>query len=162
MVCDETVSADVASRQLAGFAAVVGWTSTYGLREVAISVAAYQVVLVVAQFVYLESRQVGIPLRATWEALVPGFVASGVGLAVAYPTVRLLSPEVGHVAPVRAGGAFTVGPYALVLRVVLPASWFTVVLLVALARPGAGRAAADIQATPAGRVPDAPETARRW
>jgi O-antigen/teichoic acid export membrane protein len=130
--------------KLGGFAAVVAWTSSYGLREVAIGIAAYQVVMVVVQFVYLESRQVGIPLRETWEALVPASVAGGVGLAVSYPTVRLLSPDVGDFALILGGGAFTVGLYALIMRVAFPASSFAVLrLLVALARPAEGRAAAE-------------------
>jgi hypothetical protein len=60
-----------------------------------------------------------------------------VTLAVAYATVRLLAPEIGDVALRLAGGAFSFGLYALVLRVVFPSSWFTVVKsLVPLARPG--------------------------
>jgi hypothetical protein len=47
----------------------VSWTSSYSFRAVAIGIAAYQVFLVAAQFVYLESREVGIPLRETSEAL---------------------------------------------------------------------------------------------
>lgn len=130
--------------QLIGFAAVVLWTSSYGIRVVAVAIAAYQVLLVAAQFVYLESRGVGIPLRETWEALVPATVASGASLAVAYPTVRLLLPDVGDTVLVLVGSAFLVGLYALVLRVVFPSSWFAVVRnLAAVARPGAGRAAAE-------------------
>jgi O-antigen/teichoic acid export membrane protein len=148
--------------QLAGFAAVVLWTSSYGFREVAIAIAAYQVVLVAAQFVYLESREVGIPLRETWEALVPASVASGAALVVAYPTVRLLSPEVGDVALVLAGGAFSIGIYTLVLRVGFPSSWSAIVrILVALARPGAGRASAEIPAAQRDRPAEAPNTAHR-
>jgi O-antigen/teichoic acid export membrane protein len=123
--------------QLTGFVAVVAVSSNYGLRVVAIAITAYQVLLVAAQFVYLESREVGIPLRETWESLVPASVASGAALAVAYPTVRLLRSEVGDVAIALAGGAFSVGMYALVLRLVFPSSWVaTARLLVVLARPG--------------------------
>jgi O-antigen/teichoic acid export membrane protein len=129
--------------QLTGFVTVVALSSSYGVRVVAMAIAGYQVVLVAAQFVYLESREVGIPLRETWESLVPASVASGAALAAAYPTVRLLAPEIGDVALVLAGGAFSVGMYALVLRVVFPSSWAAVArILVALARPGAGRVAA--------------------
>lgn len=125
--------------RLAGFVPVVVWSSSNGLRAVAIAIAAYQIVTVAAQFVYLESREVGVPLRETWQGLVPASVASGAGLAVAYPVVRLLSSEVGDIALVLAGGTLSIGLYALVLRVVFPSSWFAVVkLLVALARPGAG------------------------
>jgi O-antigen/teichoic acid export membrane protein len=137
---------------LAGFVAVVLWTSSYGVRAVAIAIAVYQVVRLAAQFVYLESREIGIPLRETWEALAPAAVASGAGLAITYPAVRLLSPEVDDIALVLAGGAFSVGLYALVLRVAFPANWFFAVrLLVALVRPRAGRAAAAIPAGSADR-----------
>jgi O-antigen/teichoic acid export membrane protein len=130
--------------QLGGFTAIVAWTSRYSIETVAVGIAIYQVMLVVAQFVYLESRQVGIPLRETWQVLVPASVASGAALAVAYPVVRLLSPNVGEVALVLVGGVFCVGLYALALRVVFPASWFAVVrLLVALARPAGGRGAEE-------------------
>jgi O-antigen/teichoic acid export membrane protein len=145
--------------QLAGFVTVVIWSSSYGLREIAIAIAAYQVVLVAAQFVYLESREVGIPLRETWESLVPASVASGTSLAVAYPAVRLLAPDMDDVALIFAGGALSVGLYALVLRVVFPSSWFAVArVLVALARPGAGPRAAGT--TPVDQTAEAPGTTR--
>jgi O-antigen/teichoic acid export membrane protein len=138
--------------QLSGFVAVIVWTSGYGLRAVVIAIAVYHVVRVAAQFVYLESREVGIPLRETWEALVPASVASGASLAVSYPAVRLLFPEGNDVALVLAGGAFSLGLYALVLRVAFPANWFVAArLIVELARPRAGRVAAEIPSGPADR-----------
>jgi len=147
--------------QLAGFVTVVVWSSSNGLRAVAIAIAAYQIVIVAAQFVYIESREVGVPLRETWQALVPASVASGAGLAVAYPVVRLLSSEVGDIALVLAGGAFSVGLYALLLRVLFPSSWFAVSrLLVALARPRAGRAGAEMPAAPAHSPPEGEEPTR--
>jgi O-antigen/teichoic acid export membrane protein len=135
--------------QLASFVAVVLWSSGYGLRALVIAIAAYQVVSVAVQFVYLESGAVGVPLRETWEALVPASVGSGASLAVAYPVVRLLSSEVGDIALVFAGGALSVGLYAIVLRVFFPSRWFVFVrLLVSLARPSAGGAAAEFSAGP--------------
>jgi O-antigen/teichoic acid export membrane protein len=149
--------------RLLGLVGVVLWTSSYGLRTIAVGIAAYQVVVVVGQFVYLESREGGIPLRETWVALVPASVASGVALAVGYPTVRLLAPDIGDVELLLAGGAFCMGLYALVLRVAFSSSWFAVVhLIVALARPTAARAGGEIAATPADRLAEARETARRW
>jgi PST family polysaccharide transporter len=127
--------------QLAGFVAVVIWASSYGLNAVAVALAAYQLVSLAAQFVYLEGREVGIPLRETWDALLPASVASGAVLAVGYPAVRLLSPDLGDAVLVLMGGALSVGLYALVLRVAFPADWSDAVrLLVALVRP-AGPAA---------------------
>ena len=147
--------------QLSGFVAVVVWSSSYGLEAVAIAIAAYQIVLVAAQFVYLESREVGIPLRETWEALVPASVATGAALGVAYPVVRLLLSDLGDIVLILAGGAFCVAVYALVLRVFFPSSWFTVVrLLVALARPDRSRAEAKSSSTPDNRPPEGQETAR--
>jgi O-antigen/teichoic acid export membrane protein len=147
--------------RLVGFAAVVLWSSNYGIGAVAVAIAVYQVLLVAAQFVYLESRGVGIPLRETWGALVPATVASTASLVVAYPTVRQLLPDVGDAALVVGGGAFLVALYALVLRVVFPSSWFAVVRnLAAVARPGAGRAA-EGPAAPADGLAEVPETARK-
>jgi lipopolysaccharide exporter len=132
--------------RLAGFVAVVVWSSSYGLRTIAIALAAYQVVLVAAQFIYLESSEVGIPLGETWAALVPASFATGAALAVAYPVVRVLLSEVGDITLIFAGGALIVGLYILVLRVVFPSSWFAVLrLLAALARPGS-EARAGVQA----------------
>jgi O-antigen/teichoic acid export membrane protein len=148
--------------RLGGFAAVVAWTSSYGLETVAIGIAAYQVVLVVAQFVYLESGQVGIPLRETWEALVPASVASAFALAIAYPTVRLLSKDVGSVALVFGGSAFCVALYGLILRLAFPASWFAAVrLLVALIRPGGGQAVEDVPLGRAHRPAEGEKTGRQ-
>jgi O-antigen/teichoic acid export membrane protein len=143
--------------QLAGLVGVVTWTSSYGLRAVVIGLAAYQVVLVAAQFIYIESHEVGIPLRETWNALVPASVASSASLAVTYPIVRLIVPDVGDLAVVLLGGALSIGLYALVLRLAFPSRWFTVGrLLVALARPGAGEATKE---TPS-ESPDGPTEGR--
>jgi O-antigen/teichoic acid export membrane protein len=133
--------------RLAVFTAVVAWSSSYGFRTVAVAIAVHQVVVVAAQFAYLESRHVGVPLRETWAALVPGSVASAAAFAVAYPTVRLFMRDIDDMAVILAGGAVSLGVYALVLRFVFPASWLTAVkLLIALARPNARRAAADAPA----------------
>jgi O-antigen/teichoic acid export membrane protein len=142
--------------QLAGFVAVVASCSTHSVRVVAIGIALYQVVAVAAQFVYLESRQVGIPLRETWASLVPASVATGVALAVAYPAARWLSREVSDITVIFVGGTVSVGLYAIVLRLAFPSSWFAMIrFLIALARPGAGSAAAAIPAPtdrPAGKA----------
>ena len=109
---------------LAGYGAVVTWASGYGLRTVVIAVAVYQVVLVAGQFFFLESRQVGIPLRETWTAVLPAVVAAGVSLAGSYPAARAIA-ETGtaDVVVVLAGGTFALGLYALGLRVLFPAVW---------------------------------------
>jgi O-antigen/teichoic acid export membrane protein len=128
--------------QLVGLVAVVAWSSRYGLRTVVITIAAYQVVLLAAQFIYLESREVGIPLNETWRSLVPATVATGASLVVTYPTVRLILSEFGDITVLLVGGALCVGLYALVLRLAFPSSWFAIGrLLVALARPRAAPAA---------------------
>jgi O-antigen/teichoic acid export membrane protein len=128
--------------QLVGFVTVVFWSSSYGLRVVAVGIAAYQILALAAQFVYLESREVGIPLRETWAPLVPAFVASSAALAVSYPAVRLLSLKLHDVALILVGGVVSVGLYAIVLRIVFPSSWRAVhKLFIALARPGAGSTA---------------------
>jgi O-antigen/teichoic acid export membrane protein len=128
--------------QLAGFVSVVAWSSNYGLLAVAVGIATYQVLALGVQFAYLESRQVGIPLSETWASLVPASVASGAALAIAYPAVQLLSPEVGDLPVILMGGVVSVAVYAIVLRVAFPLSWFAVFrFLVALARPDAVRPA---------------------
>jgi O-antigen/teichoic acid export membrane protein len=112
--------------QLAGFVAVVAAVSSAGLRAVVVAIAVYQVVAAAAQFAYLEGRVVGIPLRDNWKALAPASVASAVTVVVAYPAVRLLSPEVDDLVLIFGGGALCLSIYALVLRVGFPQSWIAV------------------------------------
>jgi lipopolysaccharide exporter len=109
---------------LIGYALVVTWASSYGLRPVVIAVAIYQVALVSAQFYVLDFRQVGIPLRESWRAIRPGLVASGISLAAAYPTARAL--EAGGTADfaiILVAGTLAVAVYALMLRFLFPTSW---------------------------------------
>jgi len=109
---------------VAGYAAVVTWASGYGLHTVVIAVAVYQVVLIGAQFYFLESRQVGIPVRETWSAIVPALSASAISLAVAYPAARLLAGVgVRDIVVILVVGTFAVAVYALALRIVFPPSW---------------------------------------
>jgi len=107
-----------------GYAVVVTWTSAYGLRTVVIAVAIYQVVLICAQFYFLESRQIGIPLRETSGAILPALVGSLISLAATYPAARLLG-QIGaaDVVVILTAGTFAVVVYALALRIVFPASW---------------------------------------
>jgi lipopolysaccharide exporter len=133
--------------QLAGFVAVVVFCSSYGLRSVAIGIAAYQILFVAAQFVYLESRAVGIPLRETWQALVPASVATGAALGVAYPAVRVFMSDSGDGASILAGCALAIGLSAVVLRVGFPSRWFTIIrLLAALVARGKTRTPIDKKA----------------
>ena len=109
---------------LGGYAVVVTWASAYGLRTVVIAVAVYQVVLIGAQFYFLESRQVGIPIRETWSAIVPALIASAISFAAAYPIARLLaSAETADVLVIFVGGSVALAVYALALRILFPASW---------------------------------------
>ena len=109
---------------LTGYALIVTWASGYGLRTVVIAVAIYQVALVTAQFYFLDDRQVGIPMRESWRAIRPGLVSSGISLAVAYPTARMLArggaPDVMILLAV---GTLAVAVYAIMLRVLFPTSW---------------------------------------
>jgi O-antigen/teichoic acid export membrane protein len=109
---------------LGGYVLVVTGASGYGLRAVVIAVAAYQVTLVVAQFYFLDYRQVGIPLRHSWQAVRPGLVSSAISCAVAYPTARMLASEgASDLVVILAAGALAVAVYALMLRVLFPAGW---------------------------------------
>jgi O-antigen/teichoic acid export membrane protein len=112
---------------LAGYGVVVAWASGYGLRTVVVAVAVYQVVLVAGQFFFLESRQVGIPLRETWTAVLPAVVAAGVSVAGAYLAARAIA-ETGtaDVVVVVTGATCALGMYALALRVLFPAVWHEV------------------------------------
>jgi lipopolysaccharide exporter len=109
---------------LTGYALVVLWASSYGLRTIVIAVAVYQVVLVSAQFFFLDKRQIGIPLRESGRAILPGLVASVLSLAAAYPTARILAAEgTTDVLVVLVAGALAVAVYALMLRTLFPTSW---------------------------------------
>jgi PST family polysaccharide transporter len=109
---------------LGGYAAVVVGASGYGLRAVVVAVATYQVVLVIAQLYFLDSRQVGIPLGHSWRAVRPGLVASAISCAVAYPAARMLaSGGTPDLVVVLAVGTLAVAVYALMLRVLFPAGW---------------------------------------
>jgi len=107
-----------------GYAVVVTWASAYGLRTVVIAVAIYQVVLICAQFYFLDSRQVGIPLREIWSGILPALVASLISLAATYSAARLLA-QIGaaDVVVILIAGTFALAVYACALRVVFPASW---------------------------------------
>ena len=85
---------------LGGYVLVVTGASGYGLRAVVIAVATYQVTLTIAQFYFLDWRQVGIPVGHSWRALRPGLVASAISCAVAYPAARMLASR-GDVGPAR-------------------------------------------------------------
>jgi O-antigen/teichoic acid export membrane protein len=109
---------------LGGYAIVVTAASGYGLRTVVIAVAIYQVVLVSAQFFFLDHRQVGIPLSESWSAIAPGLVASALSLAAAYPTARLLAgTDASDGVVIVAVGSLAVAIHCLILRIVFPASW---------------------------------------
>jgi hypothetical protein len=113
---------------LTGYALVVTWASSYGLRTVVIAVAIYQVVLVSAQFFFLDKRQVGIPLRESWRAILPGLAASVISLAAAYPTARVLAANgTSDVVIILVAGTLAVAVYALMLRILFPTSWREVV-----------------------------------
>jgi O-antigen/teichoic acid export membrane protein len=109
---------------LSGYVLVVTGASGYGLRAVVVAVATYQVVLVIAQLYFLDSRQVGIPLAHSWRAIRPGLVGSAISCVVAYPTARMLaSGGASDLVVILAAGTLAVAVYALVLRVVFPAGW---------------------------------------
>jgi O-antigen/teichoic acid export membrane protein len=109
---------------LSGYVLVVTGASGYGLRAVVIAVAIYQVVLVIAQFYFLDARQVGIPLRQSWRAVRPGLVASAISCAAAYPVARMLASKgTPDAVVILAAGALAVAVYALMLRFIFPAGW---------------------------------------
>jgi O-antigen/teichoic acid export membrane protein len=134
---------------LTGYAVVVTWASGYGLRTVAIAVAAYQVVLVGAQFYFLDNRQIGIPLRESWSAILPGLLPSLISLAVAYPAARVLATTgITDVLIILAVGTLAVAVYAAMLRVLFPFSWRELLSFVrAFLGRGPRRANADAAAT---------------
>jgi O-antigen/teichoic acid export membrane protein len=122
---------------LVGYAGVVFWASGHGIRVVVIAVACYQVVLVAAQFVFLERGVVGIPLRETCASIAPALVSSGVSLAAAYVPARLLARAgVPAAVVVLAAGAIAAAIYVLALRLAFRSSWRE---LVHLARAFVGR-----------------------
>jgi O-antigen/teichoic acid export membrane protein len=109
---------------LGGYVLVVTGASGYGLRAVVIAVATYQVTLTIAQFYFLDWRQVGIPVGHSWRAIRPGLVASAISCAVAYPAARMLASRgTSDLLVVLAAGTLAVAVYALMLRFLFPASW---------------------------------------
>ncbi|MGI8886643.1 MAG: oligosaccharide flippase family protein [Gaiellaceae bacterium] len=131
---------------LAGYVVVVTWSSAFGLRTVVIAVAAYQVVFAVLQFYSLDHRQMGIPLRDSWNGIFPALAASLISLSATYPTVRLISAAGAlDVVVILVGGIVAVSMYALALRVLFPVSWHqTAALARALVVRGGGTRPADI------------------
>jgi hypothetical protein len=109
---------------LSGYALVVTWASSYGLRTVVVAVAVYQVVLISAQFFFLDKREAGIPLRESWGAIFPALVTSLLSFAAAYPTARMLASRgTNDVVIILVAGTLAVAVYALMLRVLFPTSW---------------------------------------
>ena len=109
---------------LGGYVLVVTGASGYGLRAVVIAVATYQVTLTIAQFYFLDWRQVGIPVGHSWRAIRPGLVSSAISCAVAYPAARMLASRgTSDLLVVLAAGTLAVAVYALMLRFLFPASW---------------------------------------
>ena len=131
---------------LAGYAAVVAVASGFGLHTVVVAVAGYQLIALAAQFFFLEHRQVGIPLREIWTALLPGLVGSAISLAIAYPLARLLdSSGVADVAVILVVGPVAVLVYVVALRLLFHDAWRE---LIALARAVVHRRAAAGEETP--------------
>jgi O-antigen/teichoic acid export membrane protein len=131
---------------LAGYVVVVAVASGFGLHTVVVAVAVYQLILLAAQFHFLEHRQVGIPLREIWTALLPGLVGSAISLAIAYPLARLLgSSGVPDVAVILGVGPVAVLVYVVALRLLFLEAWRE---LIELARAVMRRRAAAGEETP--------------
>jgi hypothetical protein len=111
------------------FAVVVYLMAPYGVIPVCVSVALYQVTVVIAVQLLLQ-RLLGVPVAALIVDVGPALVSSLVLFGVAYPLTELLNglgvPAVVLLAVV---SALALGLYALVMRLAFRAAWEDLMLL---------------------------------
>jgi O-antigen/teichoic acid export membrane protein len=119
------------------YAALVYFAAPHGLTVVCACVAGYDVITI-GGFYVLMQRLVGIPAREFFEDALPGLVAGAGLLAVAFPITELLmnahAPRgMTVICAAMAGGI----AYCIMLRILFPATWSDVTMLLRRALPRA-------------------------
>jgi lipopolysaccharide exporter len=114
---------------LSFFSIVVYLMAPVGIVAVCVSVAVYQVTVLVALQLLLQ-RLLGIPIRALVADVGPALVGSLMLFAVAFGLTKLLSAlGVAPVVLLPAAGVAGLGTYAGVMRAAFPAAWADLMLL---------------------------------
>jgi O-antigen/teichoic acid export membrane protein len=112
---------DVAA--LASYAVVVAWFSRYGLITVCAAIACYGIVIVAAQFAFVE-RRIGVTFGDVVGALLPASAASARSLAAAWPAASALERAgLADAVVLLVSAVVAVVAYLLPLRLLFPAAW---------------------------------------
>ncbi len=126
---------------LLGYAAVVALAVGHGLIVVAVAVAAFYLAILAGVYRLLLRRHLGISIRRLLPELGPALAGCMVLAAVGEPLRALLAPELGAALTIGVVGTAGLLSYVATLRVVSPAAWHDLGLLLArvLPTPAFGR-----------------------
>jgi lipopolysaccharide exporter len=104
--------------------------ASYGLIAVCVTVAAFQVITLLASYGLMLSRTVGVNLRQLSHDLAPGIASSAIMLAIAMPFTQAVVAA-GATSPITIAAVSAVSApiYLIALRLVAPAAWSDLLLL---------------------------------
>ncbi|HEY7831346.1 MAG TPA: oligosaccharide flippase family protein [Solirubrobacteraceae bacterium] len=124
---------------LLGYAAVVLLASSHGLIVVAVAVTAFYLVILIGVYRLLLSRYLGISIRGLISELAPALGGCLALASIAMPLRILLAPTLAAPFVVVLVGVSGLLAYMLALRVVSPAVWRDLHMLLARVLPLRGR-----------------------